>query len=147
MNKNGTPAGMALGHASGDANGWLHWALWAHGGNLIDKNNKVVINSPETAKALEYVKGLYDNFIPGTASWNDSSNNKAFLAGQLHLTVNGISIYVTAKKENPQIAEDMNHAHLPAGIDGKTRKCISVSRSWSSTSPSIRRPARRSPPS
>ena len=84
LNKNGTPAGMALGHASGDANGWLHWALWAHGGNLIDKDNKVVINSPETAKSLEYVKGLYDNFIPGTASWNDSSNNKAFLAGQLY---------------------------------------------------------------
>ncbi|WP_316196014.1 MULTISPECIES: ABC transporter substrate-binding protein [unclassified Bradyrhizobium] len=122
MNKNGTPAGMALGHASGDANGWLHWALWAHGGNLIDKNNKVVINSPETAKALEYVKGLYDNFVPGTASWNDSSNNKAFVAGQLYLTVNGISIYVAAKKDNPQVAEDMNHAHLPAGLDGKTRE-------------------------
>ncbi|WP_315719579.1 MULTISPECIES: ABC transporter substrate-binding protein [unclassified Bradyrhizobium] len=122
MNKNGTPGGMALGHASGDANGWTHWALWAHGGNLIDKDNKVVINSPETAKALEYVKGLYDNFVPGTASWNDSSNNKAFLAGQLYATVNGISIYVTAKKEAPQIAEDMNHAHLPPGLDGKTRE-------------------------
>jgi multiple sugar transport system substrate-binding protein len=122
MNKNGTPGGMALGHASGDANGWIHWALWAHGGNLIDKDNKVVINSPETAKALDYVKGLYDNFIPGTASWNDSSNNKAFLAGQLYMTTNGISIYVTAKKENAQIAEDMNHAHLPAGLDGKTRE-------------------------
>ena len=122
LNKNGTPAGFALGHASGDANGWLHWALWAHGGNLIDKDNKVVVNSPETGKALEYVKVLYDNFIPGTASWNDSSNNKAFLAGQLHLTSNGISIYVTAKKEAPQIAEDMNHAHLPAGIDGKTKE-------------------------
>lgn len=122
MNKNGTPAGMALGHASGDANGWLHWALWAHGGNLIDKDNKVVINSPETAKALEYVKGLYDNFVPGTASWNDSSNNKAFLAGQLYLTVNGISIYVLAKSENPQMAADINHAHLPAGVDGKTRE-------------------------
>ena len=122
MNKNGTPGGMAVGHASGDANGWLHWALWAHGGNLIDKDNKVIVNSPETAKALEYVKGLYESFVPGTASWNDSSNNKAFLAGQLHLTVNGISIYVTAKKENPQIAEDMNHAHLPAGLDGATRE-------------------------
>src|SRR6201992_4237554 len=122
MNKNGTPAGMALGHASGDANGWLHWALWAHGGNLIDQNNKVVVNSPETAKALDYVKGLYENFVPGTASWNDSSNNKAFLAGQLYLTVNGISIYVTAKKDNPQIAEDMNHADLPAGGDGKGRE-------------------------
>jgi multiple sugar transport system substrate-binding protein len=122
MNKNGTPGGMALGHASGDANGWTHWALWAHGGNLIDKDNKVVINSPETAKALEYVKGLYDNFVPGTASWNDSSNNKAFLAGQLYMTVNGISIYVTAKRENQAIAEDMNHAHLPPGVDGKTRE-------------------------
>ena len=59
---------------------------------------------------------------PGTASWNDSSNNKAFLAGQLHLTVNGISIYITAKKENPQIAADMNHAHLPVGLDGKARE-------------------------
>jgi multiple sugar transport system substrate-binding protein len=122
MNKNGTPAGMALGHASGDANGWLHWALWAHGGNLIDKDNKVIINSPETAKALEYVKGLYENFVPGTASWNDSNNNKAFLADQLFLTVNGISIYVAAKKDAPKIAEDMNHAHLPAGFDGKTRE-------------------------
>ncbi len=122
MNKNGTPAGMALGHASGDANGWLHWALWAHGGNLIDKDSKVVVNSPETAKALEYVKGLYDNFVPGTASWNDSNNNKAFLAGQLYLTVNGISIYVAAKTDAPQIAQDMNHAHLPPGVDGKTRE-------------------------
>jgi len=122
LNKNGTPAGMAVGHASGDANTWLHWALWSHGGNLIDANNKVVINSPETAKSLEYVKGLYDDFIPGTASWNDSSNNKAFLAGQLYLTVNGISIYVTAKRENPQIAQDMNHAHLVPGVDGKTRE-------------------------
>lgn len=122
LQKNGTPAGMALGHASGDGNGWLHWALWAHGGNIIDKNNKVVISSPETAKSLAYVKQLYETFVPGTASWNDSSNNKAFLAGQLHLTVNGISVYVAAKKENPAIAEDMNHAHLPVGVDGKARE-------------------------
>src|ERR1700753_1987351 len=122
MNKNGPPAGMELGHCSGDANGWLHWALWAHGGNLIRQNNKVVSHSPETAKALEYVKGLYENFVPGTASWNDSSNNKAFLAGQLYLTVNGISIYVTAKTDNPQMAADINHAHPPAGLDGKTRE-------------------------
>ena len=122
MKAQGTPGGFALGHASGDGNSWAHWCLWANGGETVDKNDKVIINSPETAKALEYVKGLYDNFVPGTASWNDSSNNKAFLAGQLYLTVNGISIYVTAKKENPQIAEDMNHAHLPAGLDGKTRE-------------------------
>ena len=99
LKKNNTPAGFALGHASGDANTWLHWVLWAHGGIPVDKNDKVIINSPETAKALEYAKALYETFIPGTASWNDSSNNKAFLAGDLHLTANGISIYVAAKDE------------------------------------------------
>jgi len=29
LKRNNTPAGFALGHASGDANTWLHWALWA----------------------------------------------------------------------------------------------------------------------
>ncbi|MGO4714783.1 ABC transporter substrate-binding protein [Bradyrhizobium sp. 2TAF24] len=122
LQKNGTPAGMAIGHASGDANGWLHWALWAHGGATVDKANKVIVSSPETAKALDYVKSLYETFIPGTSSWNDSSNNKAFLAGQLYLTTNGISIYVTAKTENPVMAQDINHAHLPVGLDGKRRE-------------------------
>ncbi len=119
LNKNGTPAGMALGHASGDANTWLHWALWSHGGYLVDKDDKVIINSPETAKALDYVKALYGEFIPGTASWNDSSNNKAFVAGQLHATCNGISIYVTAQTSAKEIAADMNHAYMPIGPAGK----------------------------
>jgi multiple sugar transport system substrate-binding protein len=119
LKANNTPAGFALGHASGDANGWMHWALWSHGGYLVDKDDKVVINSPETAKSLEYVKQLYETFIPGTASWNDSSNNKAFLSGDLYCTNNGISIYVTAKKENKAIADDMNHAYMPIGPVGK----------------------------
>jgi multiple sugar transport system substrate-binding protein len=119
LQKNGTPAGMALGHASGDANTWLYWALWTFGGNMVDAKDKVVLNSPETVASLEYIKQLYGTFIPGTVSWNDSSNNKAFLGGQLHLTVNGISVYVTAKREAPAIAEDMNHAYLPIGPYGK----------------------------
>ena len=58
--RNNTPGGMALGHATGDGNAWVHWCLWAHGGNLVDKNDKVILNSPETAKALEYAKQLYE---------------------------------------------------------------------------------------
>jgi multiple sugar transport system substrate-binding protein len=119
MKKNNTPAGFALGHSTGDGNSWTHWVLWAHGANLVDANEKIVIDSPETAKALEYVKQLYETFIPGTASWNDSSNNKAFLAGELHLTHNGISIYAAAKNEKPEIAADMDHALFPVGPVGK----------------------------
>ncbi|MDX2201655.1 MAG: ABC transporter substrate-binding protein [Hyphomicrobiaceae bacterium] len=121
MKANNTPAGFPLGHASGDANAWLHWILWGHGAYTVDKNDKVIINSPETAKALEYCKELSATFIPGVASWNDSSNNKAFLAGELHLTANGISIYVAAKDDatKKDLAEDTEHALWPVGPVGK----------------------------
>jgi len=120
--KNNTPGGLALGHASGDGNSWVHWCLWAHGGNLVDKDDKVVINSPETEKALNYAKALYENMIPGVASWNDSSNNKAFLSGDIHWTGNGISIYAAALKDpaKKEIADDMDHAAWPIGPVGKS---------------------------
>ena len=121
MKKNNTPGGFALGHASGDGNAWVYWCLWANGGNVVDKNDKVIINSPETEKALTYSKQLFENMIPGTASWNDASNNKAFLAGEIYWTGNGISIYAAAKKDPTKndIAKDMDHAVWPIGPAGK----------------------------
>ena len=124
LKKNNTPAGFALGHASGDANAWLHWILWGHGAYTVDKNDKVIINSPETLKALDYAKALSDTFIPGVASWNDSSNNKAFLAGELYCTSNGISIYVAERDgadKDPkmkELADDTYHALWPVGPVG-----------------------------
>src|SRR5947207_2556445 len=118
----GTPGGMALGHATGDA-GWTQWLMWSFGGALVDKNNKVTIDSPETLKALEYAKELYATFIPGTLSWLDPNNNKAFLDGQLFCTNNGISIYYAAKNStDPKVKEmaaDINHANMPIGPVGR----------------------------
>jgi multiple sugar transport system substrate-binding protein len=117
---NKTPGGMALGHATNDANGWVHWCLWTHGGNMVDKNDKVIINSPETEKALNFAKQLYDNMVPGVVAWNDASNNKAFLGNEVHWTNNTISIYVAATLDSTkkEIAEDMDHAYWPVGPIG-----------------------------
>ena len=118
----GTPGGFALGNATGDGNCWTHSLLWAFGGKMVDEKNNVVINSPETIKALEYAKALYATFIPGTLSWLDPNNNKAFLGGDLSLTYNGISIYYAAKNStDPKIkamADDIQHAHFPIGPVG-----------------------------
>ena len=118
----GKPGGLALGNAVGDANGWCHWVVWSFGGRMVDENNQVVINSPETIKALEYAAELYKTFVPGTLSWLDPSNNKAFLDGQLSWTINGISIYYAAKNsDDPKIkamADDIDHAVLPVGPVG-----------------------------
>lgn len=118
LKANGTPAGFALGHASGDGNAWAHWALWAHGGAMVDENDNVTLDSPEAVAAVDYVKGLYDDFIPGTASWNDGSNNKAFLGGQVALTSNGISIYQKALVDKLEMAADIDHALWPVGPVG-----------------------------
>jgi multiple sugar transport system substrate-binding protein len=117
----GTPGGFALGNATGDGL-WCNWLVWTFGGKLVDENNKVVIDSPETMKALEYGKELYATFVPGTLSWLDPNNNKAFLDGQISVTNNGISIYVAAKNSpDPKLqemAKDIQHAVYPIGPVG-----------------------------
>jgi multiple sugar transport system substrate-binding protein len=122
MKAKGTPSGFPLGNATGDGNCWTHWLMWAFGGKMVDEKNNVVINSPETIKALEYGKEMYQTFIPGTLSWLDSNNNKAFLDGQISVTVNGISIYYAAKSSPDaklkEMAADIQHANLPIGPVG-----------------------------
>ncbi|MEZ5930895.1 MAG: extracellular solute-binding protein [Alphaproteobacteria bacterium] len=127
----GHPAGYALGNAVGDANGWCTWVVWAHGGKLLDDDDNVVLNSPETIEAVKYAKALYDTFIPGTLSWLDPSNNKAFLAGEIGLTQNGISIYYAAKNSDDAavkaLAEDIYHAEVPIGPVGRpTQRALVV---------------------
>lgn len=121
MHAKGTPSGFALGNATGDGL-WTNWLLWSHGGKLVDKNNKVVINSAETIKALEYAKEMYSTFAPGTLSWLDPHNNKAFLDGQCSLTNNGISIYYATKNAtDPKVKalqEDVHHSPYPVGPVG-----------------------------
>lgn len=121
LKEKGTPGGMALGNATGDGL-WCNWLIWSHGGQLVDKSSKVIIDSAETAKALEYGKELYANFIPGTLSWLDPNNNKAFLDGQISVTNNGISIYYAAKNSKDdkvkEIAADIQHAAFPIGPVG-----------------------------
>lgn len=121
----GTPPGFALGNATGDSN-WTFWLVWGHGGKLVDAKNNVVINSPETIAALEYSKQLYETFIPGTLSWLDPNNNKAFLDSQISLTNNGISIYYAAKTSTDpkllEMANDIQHYPFPLGVDGKSRE-------------------------
>jgi multiple sugar transport system substrate-binding protein len=122
LHAKGTPGGFALGNATGDGL-WCNWLIWSHGGKLVDQNNKVVIDSAETQKALEYGKELYATFIPGTLSWLDPNNNKAFLDGQISVTNNGISIYYATKNAtDPKVKAlqaDVNHALYPIGPVGQ----------------------------
>src|SRR3954452_6897581 len=122
LKAHGTPVGFPLGNGLGD-HSWGQWLLWSHGASLVDENNRVVINSKQTVAALEYAKALYATFVPGTLSWLDPSNNKAFLAGEISLTWNPISIYYVARNSTDPhmkaMAADIQHDFLPIGPIGK----------------------------
>jgi multiple sugar transport system substrate-binding protein len=117
----GHPVGFALGHAVGDGNNFAYTWLWSHGASTVDADGKPAIDSPETRNALDSMKELYSAMIPGCASWQDSHNNKAFLAEQIAVTNNGISIYYASKgkPEWAEISKDTYHANLPIGPVGK----------------------------
>jgi multiple sugar transport system substrate-binding protein len=63
------------------ATGWTQWLIWAFGGKIVDKNNKVVIDSPETIKALEYAKEMYATFIPARCrGWTRTTTRPSWTA-------------------------------------------------------------------
>jgi multiple sugar transport system substrate-binding protein len=123
LKQKGHPIGFPLGRAVGDGNVWTHWVLWSHGGRAVEPDGKTIgINQKATHDALAYAKELYAEMVPGVGSWLDPNNNRAFLAGEVSVTNNGISIYYAAKRDNPQIAEDMNHSAFPVGPAGRARE-------------------------
>ena len=78
---------------------------------MVDEKGQVTINSPETLKAIEYAMELYQTFIPGTESWLDVNNNRAFLAGELSVIANGISALLHGQ-EDPEARRDrQGHPH------------------------------------
>jgi multiple sugar transport system substrate-binding protein len=115
LHKNNHPVGWALGNSQGDGNGTATWLLWAFGAYQVDDKGKVAINSKETIAALKYSAEFYKTMIPGTLSWLDPSNNKAFIAEEISMTSNGVSIYFVLKSDpkTAAIAADTEHARLP----------------------------------
>ena len=58
---------------------------------------------------------MHETMIDGVGSWLDPSNNQAFLAGQIGLTMNGISIWYVAKDQFPAMFPDIGCATPPIG--------------------------------
>ncbi len=117
----GKPIGQALGHSLGDPPGFAYPYMWSYGAMEVEKDGKTVaFNKPEFVDAMKrFVQAWKDGFDETGLSWDDSANNRAFLADQISVTLNGSSIYESAKKDQPAIAADMTHADIPKGPAGR----------------------------
>jgi ABC-type glycerol-3-phosphate transport system substrate-binding protein len=90
-----------------DSNMILRGLMWSYGASEQDENERVVLNSPETVAAVEFMTRLYrESMTPEVFSWNAASNNQGLVAGKLSYIVNSISAWRTAQGSNPAVADD-----------------------------------------
>jgi multiple sugar transport system substrate-binding protein len=117
----GHPLGQCFGHSVNDPNSWCYPFVWAYGGYEVEKDGKTVaLDKKGTLEAIKLNTAMWkDCFDEGGLSWDDASNNRAFLAGSISVTNNGASIYFVAKEKFPDIAKVMNHAPNPRGPAGR----------------------------
>ena len=117
----GKPFGQALGHSTGDPGSFCYPYMWSSGAMEVDKDGKTVLfNKPEFVDVMrKFIQGWKEAYDETGTSWDDSNNNRAFLSGQISSTFNASSIYSVAKKQNPDLAQDMNHMLIPRGPAGR----------------------------
>jgi multiple sugar transport system substrate-binding protein len=124
----GRPIGQTLGHTFGDAPNFAYPFLWSFGGKEVEADGKtVVLNTKETVESVKFMTAFWkDSHDEGGLAWDDSNNNRAFLAGTICATNNGASIYIEALRKpdsyqtekGTPLKNDIQHAPLPRGPAG-----------------------------
>jgi len=91
-----------------DSNMAARALIWSFGGSIQDKDENVVINSPQVIEAVEFMVKLFNQTMTNEVfAWNAASNNQLLVAGQSSYILNSISAYRTAQKAQPNVADDI----------------------------------------
>jgi multiple sugar transport system substrate-binding protein len=125
----GRPIGQALGHSFGDPPSFWYPYLWSWGGKEVEADGKTVaLDSKETVESVKFAVPFWNDACDaGGLAWDDSSNNRALLAGSISATNNGASIYIEAKhkpstyltENGTPLYQDILHVPLPKGPGGQ----------------------------
>lgn len=78
----------------GSMNGTIYPWIWQAGGDVVTEDNKVLINSPESVKAFEYVNNMYQKGYIPEDSITSTTQDEIWFGGKM-LAVLGSGISVT----------------------------------------------------
>jgi multiple sugar transport system substrate-binding protein len=96
--------------------------LWCYGGKTVEADNKtVVLNSPENAAGLKVLEAMFKThkiIPPGSISWDDSGNNKAYQSRQAAFVMNPTSIYAYLDGNDKDLQKVTGLFPVPAGPKG-----------------------------
>jgi multiple sugar transport system substrate-binding protein len=96
--------------------------LWCYGGKTVEADNKtVVLNSPENIAGLKVLEAMFKThkiIAPGSISWEDSGNNKAYQSRQAAFVMNPTSIYAYLDGNDKDLQKVTGLFPVPAGPKG-----------------------------
>ena len=96
-----------------DSNMACRAIMWSYGASIQDAGSKVVINSPETVAAVEYMVRLFKGSMTQEVfAWNPASNNQGLTQGRMSYVIESVSAWRTLQEQNPPVADDI--AFVPA---------------------------------
>jgi multiple sugar transport system substrate-binding protein len=102
---------------SGDGDTTVRNAVFMWGGQINDDSGEVVVLNKDPYRqysidGLTWLKSIYQDpkyasmLPPGVAGWGDTSNNEAWLAGQLAFSNNAGTMYATSVVNKNPVADD-----------------------------------------
>lgn len=120
--------GMALDYSAGNGTTQLYLSFWtAGGGQILDKDKKVAVDTPENAKTLQFYTDLwlkYNLMPPGVTTVTTYGTSTAtpiddwYLAGQVGMMVRNMSNAVLWETQKPTIWADTQVCQMPNGPSG-----------------------------
>jgi ABC-type glycerol-3-phosphate transport system substrate-binding protein len=116
--KAGYPFGIGLGTTSDSvdsAGAFFH----AFGATLVDAKGNITVKTDAVRQALDFYKKLAAFMPSDVPAWDDASNNKWLISGRGALIMNPPSAWAVAKRDAPQIAEQLWTHGFPAGPNGR----------------------------
>ncbi len=89
----GVPVGIGL-SPEPDSEMAARSVIWSFGGSVQDEAGNVVLNSPETVAAVEFMARLQNEAMTAEVfGWGVPSNNQALIAGEVSFILNPASAY------------------------------------------------------
>jgi ABC-type glycerol-3-phosphate transport system substrate-binding protein len=116
--KAGVPFGIGLGPTE-DSVVAAGVIFQCFGAVLVDANGKITVKSDAVRQALDYYARLARFFPPDAPAWDNTSNNKWLISGRGALILNPPSAWAVAKRDAPQVAEQLWTHGMPAGPKGR----------------------------
>jgi ABC-type glycerol-3-phosphate transport system substrate-binding protein len=116
--KAGFPFGLPMGPTS-DAVDWVGAVFASYGASLVDEKGNVTVKSDATKQVLEWFKKLVPHLPGDVFAWDDAGNNKILVSGKSALIMNPPSAWAVAKRDAPQIAEQLWTFGPPKGPKGR----------------------------